>query len=214
MVKIEKHKENLNLFYLYNGTCINSELKFSNQANKIDNDRKKMNILVTRNDANIKIKEIVFKDIICPECKENILIEIKNFKISLYNCKNNHSIKDILLTQFGETQEIDLNKIICELCKKNNKMNTHNNDFYICNTCNKSICPLCKSVHDQEHSIIKYDDKNYICKKHNDPFTKYCKKCVEEWSKRKNQCPNRCDNPNYRKSIEKANILSKLKVKC
>ena len=42
----------------------------------------------------------------------------------------------------------------------------------------------------------------------------YCKKCVDEWSKRNNLCPNRCDNPNYRKSIEKANILSKLKFKC
>ena len=28
--------------------------------------------------------------------------------------------------------------------------------------------------------IINYEDKNYICKKHNDPFTKFCKTCNED----------------------------------
>ena len=42
----------------------------------------------------------------------------------------------------------------------------------------------------------------------------YCKKCIEEWSKRNNKCPNRCDNPNYKRSLEKAKTLSKLKFKC
>ena len=31
----------------------------------------------------------------------------------------------------------------------------------------------------------------------------YCRKCIEEWSKRNNKCPNRCDNPNYKRSLEK-----------
>ena len=42
----------------------------------------------------------------------------------------------------------------------------------------------------------------------------YCKKCIDDWSKKNNKCPNRCENPNYRKSIEKCNTLSKLKFKC
>ena len=42
----------------------------------------------------------------------------------------------------------------------------------------------------------------------------YCKKCIDEWSKKDNKCPNRCENPNYKKSIEKSNTLSKLKFKC
>ena len=42
----------------------------------------------------------------------------------------------------------------------------------------------------------------------------YCKKCIDEWSKKDNKCPNRCENPNFKKSIEKNNILSKLKFKC
>jgi len=42
---------------------------------------------------------------------------------------------------------------------------------------NKNICPLCKSKHNENHIIIKYDDKNYICKNHNESFYKYCKEC-------------------------------------
>ena len=42
------------------------------------------------------------------------------------------------------------------------------NEFYICKTCNKNICPLCKSNHDKNHKIINYDDKDYICEKHKD----------------------------------------------
>ena len=42
----------------------------------------------------------------------------------------------------------------------------------------------------------------------------FCKKCVDDWSKKDDKCPNRCVNPNYQKSIGKNDILSKLKFKC
>ena len=78
LIKIE-NKEN-NLYYLYNGTKINYELTFNEQANDIDKNRKKMNIIVTKSeDAQNIIKEIVSKDVICPECRENSLIDFDNF---------------------------------------------------------------------------------------------------------------------------------------
>ena len=87
-----KNKEN-NLYYLYNGTKINSELTFNEQANDIDKNRKKMNIIVAKNEKDIdKIKEIISKNIICPECKENTLTNFDNFKINFHDCKNNHNI--------------------------------------------------------------------------------------------------------------------------
>ena len=172
LVKIEKKNQNI-LYYLYNGTRINEELTFNEQANDFDKNRKKMNILVTNDEENkSENKIIVSNDIICPDCNENILIDIKDFKINLSECKNKHKINNVLLNKFEETQKIDLNKIICEICKKNNKGNTHNNEFYICIICNKNICPLCKSIHDKTHKIINYDNKNYICKKHNEAFNK------------------------------------------
>ena len=177
--KIEKKEQSI-LYYLYNGRTINEELTFNEQANDYDKSRKKMNILVTSDEENnSKNKRIVSNDVICPECNENILINIKDFKINLSECKNKHTINNILLNKFEETQKLDLTKIICEICNKNNKGNTHNNEFYICNTCNKNICPLCKSIHDKKHKTINYDNKNYMCIKHNEPFFKYCKTCDE-----------------------------------
>lgn len=35
----------------------------------------------------------------------------------------------------------------------------------------------------------------------------YCKKCVNEWSKNDEECPTRCKNPNYQKSVEKNNNI-------
>ena len=176
LVKI-KNKGN-NLYYLYNGTKINYELTFNEQANDIDKNRKKMNIIVTENEKdNNKIKEIISKNIICPECKENTLTNFDNFKINFHDCKNNHNITKTI-NEFEDSQKINLNDITCNICNINNKGNTHNNEFYICNTCNKNICPLCKSSHDKNHNIVIYNDINYICKKHNDEkFIKYCKTC-------------------------------------
>ena len=173
-------KKDTNLYYLYNGNQLKDELTFNEQANDLDKKRKKMNIIVTQSDEDKKEnKKVVSKDIICPECKENTLIDIKNFKIYLSGCKNNHERKNILLHNYDEVQKINLNEIVCNTCNKNNKSITHNNEFYICNTCNKNICPLCKSVHDKKHMIINYDDKNYICRKHKESFNKFCKTCNE-----------------------------------
>ena len=179
LIKIGKNENDNNLLYIYDANIINYELTFIQQANEIDKNRNKMNILVkSKNDNNKKeIKEIISKDIICPECGEDILIDIKDFKINLYGCKNNHKINKILINKYENSQKIDLSQIICNECNKNNKSNTHNNKFYICNTCNKNLCPLCKSKHNNNHIIIAYEDKNYICKKHNESFYKYCKEC-------------------------------------
>jgi hypothetical protein len=127
-----------------------------------------------------EIKTKISKDIICPKCFETIFINLNDFNINLSGCKHDHIINNILIDKFEETQKVDLNKIICENCKQNNKSTKHNNVFYICNTCNKNICPKCKSLHDQEHMIINYDNKNYICKKHNKSFIKFCKDCKED----------------------------------
>ena len=194
--------ENKNLIYLYNGTKINKELKQIEQANEIDKNSMKMDIIVTKlEDEPEKKKKIISKDIICPTCNENILIDIKDYKINLYDCKNNHKIENILLNKFEETQNITLNEIKCNICETNNKGNVFNNEFYLCITCNKNICPLCKSKHEQDHKIINYDDKNYICKKHNESFIKYCKSCKEDI------CIS-CDNEHfYHKKIDLSEIL-------
>ena len=179
--KINNIEVKNNLIYLYDGKNINFELTLNEQINELDKNKKQMEINVIHNNKDInKIKQIISKDIICPYCKENIFMKIKNFKIYLHGCKNYHIHNDVLLNLFEESQKINLNSIECDICKINDKSNSYNNEFYICYTCNKYLCSSCKSNHDKNHGIINYDDKNYICKIHNEPFVKYCKTCKEE----------------------------------
>ena len=110
-------------------------------------------------------------DIICPEGKELCSYELINHRIKLYDCKNGHSIENIKLNEFENTQCLEW---ICGNCK--NKYS----EFYICNQCNMNLCSLCKNNHDKEHNIINYKDKNYICKQHNKSFIQYCENCCED----------------------------------
>ena len=32
-------------------------------------------------------------------------------------------------------------------------------------------------MHNEDHDIIKYEDKNYICNIHNERYISYCRKC-------------------------------------
>ena len=74
-------------------------------------------------------------------------------------------------------KKIELKKIKCEVCNENNKSNSYNNLFYKCITCKVNMYPLCKLNHDKFHKIMNYDDKIYICEKHNDNYNSYCKDC-------------------------------------
>ena len=80
---------NSKIYFLYNGNKINEELSFTEQANEIDNQRKKMNIIMYDNDDNNNVKKVIkSKDNICPNCKENIFFILKYyFNISkfIYN---------------------------------------------------------------------------------------------------------------------------------
>ena len=167
-----------NAFFLYNGEKINKELKFEDLANKEDKERNIMEILLIKGDKNIENKNIIRpKDIICPKCFENIMIKINKYKVDLIECKNGHKINNISIKEFDNGQRIDISKIICYFYKTNNKANIFKNEMYYCLTCEKNICPLCKSIHDQSHKIVIYENKNYFCNKHKETFIKYCKTC-------------------------------------
>ena len=58
-------------------------------------------------------KSIRSKEIICPECGESITININDYKIKLFDCKNNH-IKYLSFKELEKSQNIDESKIICD----------------------------------------------------------------------------------------------------
>ena len=140
-----------------------------------------MNILVyDQNSTIVEEKECIkkSKDIICPKCGASCIIDYKDYEISLSNCRNKHE-EVVKIKEFEKTQSIDENKIICNIWNINNKENSNDNKFYICGTCNKNICLLCKEDHNKEHALIDYEKRNYVCHKHNNSFISYCEICKE-----------------------------------
>ena len=177
----QKIQKNMNKIYLiYDGKIVNEELKVDEIIKAEDKERNIMNSLVEEIEEfkDISDQNIVkSNDIICPKCKENILIEFNDFNINLYKCKNGHELNNLSIKDFQNFQYINLSHIICDICNDKNKGSTYKNEFYYCLTCRKNICPLCKTLHDQSHFISNYENKDYFCGKHNENFIKYCKQC-------------------------------------
>ena len=189
-----------NFFFTYNGSTIDENLCFNQIINKEDKESNTIRILVNEkisinNDKNLK----ELKEIICPICNEDILIKLKDYKIDLFDCKNGHNIYNLSLNE--NMLNIDLSKIICNICKNKNKSNTYNNEFFRCIECKINICPLCKSIHDKKHKIIKYDNKNYCCDKHYMNYIKYCKTC------KMNMCIKCVQEHNNHNNIDLGEIL-------
>ena len=199
--KVELDK-NRKIFYSYNGNIgFNEESTFEKIANSEDKKRKKMSVLIFDNEMDVKEKDIIkSKNIICPKCYENIYMDIKDYKIDLYECKNGHKFENLSLNEFEETQLIDRVKIICDVCKQKNQSTSYNNEFYFCLTCKNKICPLCKSNHNKSHKIIKYEDRFYICEKHNENFCSFCTEC------KSNLCT-LCDEHKEHKKINFIDVL-------
>lgn len=63
------------------------------------------------------------------------------------------------------------------------------------------ICPLCLNIFIKPVMCLKCQNV-------------YCQKCVDDWSKKDEKCPNRCIEPNYQRSLAKNQLLSTLKFKC
>ena len=166
------------IYFISGGNKLNLELTFAQLANTLDKNLNEIKILVSDKMKNISKENLKqSKEIICPECNKNSLIQIKDYKIKLYGCQNGHETKNILLDEYYNTQYIDESSIICQNCNNNDKSKTFNNQFFNCITCKINLCPLCKLKHNKEHKIIDYDNNIYICNIHNDFFVSYCKEC-------------------------------------
>ena len=179
-LKIEEDIDDI--YFLYNGSKVdlsNDKLCLGELLNNIDKSSKIMKMIVNKNNSTIinnnhKLKS---KDIICRTCFRNSRIKIKNYKITFFECGDGHVSSDIFFKDFENTQYIDESKIKCDICKNNNKAGTYGNKFFKCNTCKINLCPICKSIHNNEHYIIDYDQKNYYCDIHDELYNSYCNTC-------------------------------------
>ena len=62
-------------------------------------------------------------------------------------------------------------------------------------------CPLCKNIYIKPMMCFK-------CQK------VYCKRCIDKLDEHEKKCPNNCELPEFKISLDKNEILSKLKFIC
>ena len=166
------------IYFLYGASILQEEQFLFEIISNEDKLRNQMSILVNSFSPDPPINSIInSKEVICPQCFSHINLKIQNYKISLFDCKNNHLIKDIIFRDFLDTQNIDLKKIICNICNQRNKHETFKNEFFTCFTCAKNLCPMCKSIHDKSHRFFNYDNRNFVCEIHFESYNSYCKSC-------------------------------------
>ena len=166
-------KEHKNCFFLYKGSIVNEELKIK-EINNEDNEIKILVYEIENDKCEEKLKDS--KYIICPSCKEICFININNYKINLFNCKNKHCFSNLLLSELNDFQKIDESNIKCYKCNID-KSETTNNKFYKCLNCNINLCPLCESSHNKSHKKIGYEMKNNYCNIHGERYISYCEDC-------------------------------------
>ena len=98
------------VYLLYNGNKLDEELNFEELANKEDKLMNMMNIILYEINKSTIIEEKIkkSKEIICPKCKENILIEIKDYKKNkkdIYKNRKSHSNKSNNLLRANHTDK-------------------------------------------------------------------------------------------------------------
>ena len=163
------------LNFIYNQKKIDDKLSVAKIMTDDDKKNKKMEILVDLKYGNNSL--IKSEEIICNKCGQNAKIKIKDYLITVYDCKNNHKTENISFNEFIKTQMIDESKIYCDVCKNRNKNECYKTIFYFCNNCKQNLCPLCKDCHNNNHIIVNYELKNNICSEHGDNFYSFCQKC-------------------------------------
>ena len=162
-----------------------NKVDFSYNDNKYfvqcNNDDKMKDIIDKFLTKSVKSKKMFSFYVICPSCKENAFISIKNFNISIKDCPSEHKTEDIHLNEFDKTQYIDQSKIKCDICQSL-KCDIAKNKFFICNTCKQYLCPRCKDKHDKSHfdNIKDYDENQFYCKLHSNAYICYCSDCKKD----------------------------------
>ena len=172
-----------NLYFIYNGNIIKDDMEYGQIWNVEDKKRNIMNIIVYENNS-LNENMIKSKEIICPECKESVLIDIIEYQININKCKNGHHINNILLKDFEKTQYIDNSKL-----NNNNKCLKHNNNFdRYCNDCNLNLCIKCSIEHRNHNTIylgdlLMNEETNMNELKENiDKLNNYIRKIIEKFN--------------------------------
>ena len=192
-------KENINDYIFFNESDI-IDIDEKLKINTINNEKKEIKILgfsKNNNKEDYNLNKTHYKNIICPKCQRNTMINFNDYKITLSQCSEGHCIQNLLLNKFYSTQKCDINI----LKEKNNKLKKIES--------NSAPTPLSSSPLLSEDINDKNDDISSIkCNKHNAKFSSYCLNCNRNLCSECEMNHNINRNKDYHKIIHFYEILS------
>jgi len=130
-------------------------------------------------------------NLICPKCKSNCLIRIKDYKIIVEQCDCGNKENIIInIDEFCNGQN-ERNKKYCQECKR-----PLANISYKCLEHNNILCEKCYKNNHKNHEVKELNTNlvDFICQEHNNEFSFYCNKC-------KKDCCEECKNLHERHEI-------------
>ena len=135
-----------NIFFTHDKNILNSRLEQLNPKNN-----QEIQFEVHFYDTKIISNK---NPIICPKCSECCIFKIDNYRITLYDCLNNHEFSKISIDEFIKSQKIKISNDSFYTCKIHNNENFN---FY-CDNCKKNLCKHCKEIHYKKHKIIPLEN--------------------------------------------------------
>ena len=163
--------------FIYNDKIINKDLTIGQ-------------IRKNPSDTNIVIKVSQRSKIMkCPiHNGDTCFIKLENYGVKFFGCRKGHNPEIRPFDDYETSQKLNYNAIICHQCGRTQKSDRR--EFYKCLKCSedfkKSIyyCEDCSNTHaegvGEEHKIVKYSQKNYICSMHYKDFSSYCIRCKRD----------------------------------
>ena len=116
---------------------------------------------------------------ICPQCKNNCQIKSIGFFIQS-KCKLGHE-HNYSMKEFEQGQYRLIKKIKCD---NNCQQEGTEDNFFYCFNCKINLCNYCKNHHfnselekNSNHTVVNYEQKDYLCPEHFGRFIKYCGDC-------------------------------------
>ena len=194
-------KDITQLSFIYNGTEFNQNYSLIRLATNED-ERNKMEISV------FDVKTISIINRKCSICDQIYCIKINKYNVS-FECKNCNKNDN---RRLDELENLNQSKIKCSYCLEI----YYDYKLYFCKTCQSYFCFKCQENHKtktiiKRHEIINYEKKNFICKKHCNNYSSYCKICKQnlcDLCKKDHNCCKSCiikeykydnDNKSYNK---------------
>ena len=183
--------------FLYNGTIINPDLTFSQQANNIDKERNMIIILVVEVDTlNNKSNQDIINDekiLKCPKCvyvpEITDIFYNNNSAFLSYICRNcNLSEDNINIKEFFN--KISVNKKSQYKCSFCFSYQNNNKFLMFCIKCKNIICNdnICQNKHNslkecgyRNNFLISAYNLEMICSIHSEKLINYCITCEKSF---------------------------------